>query len=119
MSLQWYNFRQNNSGGSFDSPAINVLVQAPSGGLANALAETVGVYFDGCESGRDCPCCGDRWSSLWDDDTGTEHPTIYGESIPEHLIESRAWETPGIPEVMLVYADGKTQTFYANKENDR
>jgi hypothetical protein len=35
---------------------------AESTSEANTLAEKFArVYFDGVDSGDDCPCCGDRW----------------------------------------------------------
>jgi|TARA_R110000764_G_scaffold56963_2_gene124176 hypothetical protein len=62
----WYDFRQNNSGGYFNGPKY-VLVEADGYEEANAMAEKVGVYFDGT---GDCPRCGPRWSMAteWDDD---------------------------------------------------
>jgi hypothetical protein len=80
--MPYFTFRQNNSGGSFDHEpesgiGIWVFVEAESLAHAMASAERIGLYFNGCESERDCPCCGDRWSEPWDD--GTERPEIYGE----------------------------------------
>ena len=63
----WYHYRQNNTGGNFevdDRVAVNVYVEAVSAERADAIAQTEGVYFDGCSSGRDCSCCGDRWSAI-------------------------------------------------------
>lgn len=83
----FYTFNQNNSGGSFvrDEQAgicEVVIIEADSAQEANDIAETKGIYFDGCHSGYDCPCCGDRWYSKWHDD-GDEVPSIYGEPISE------------------------------------
>ena len=58
MSLKYYRFHQNNSGGAFSAPAINVFIQAESPSQANEIAEKHGVYFD---SSNDCECCGPRW----------------------------------------------------------
>jgi hypothetical protein len=79
--MKWFHYSQNNSGGSFDiDPARgigpHVWVEAPSIAAANAIAQSKGVYFNGCETGQDCPCCGDRWSEPWDDD-GKDVPLIY------------------------------------------
>ena len=57
----FYEFRQNNSGGVFHLPAIQVFIEADSMDEANRIAERNGLYFDGAGSGRDCLCCGDRW----------------------------------------------------------
>tara|TARA_R110000782_G_scaffold102791_2_gene190113 strand:- start:2010 stop:2288 length:279 start_codon:yes stop_codon:yes gene_type:complete len=81
MTLQRYEYDQNNSGGHFnvmswDGPSdrggvylgsyskklTNVYVMAESDEEANDLAERyAGVYFNGCSDGHDCSCCGDRW----------------------------------------------------------
>lgn len=58
----FYEFYQNNSGGWFDTKMPRMLwIQASSLEEACDIAEEHGVYFDGCEYGRDCHCCGDRW----------------------------------------------------------
>lgn len=79
-NLQYYAFRQNNSGGSFDySDTITewVIIQAYSPEDANLRAESIGIYFDGVDLDRDCPCCGDRWvcADRWD---ARDKPEIYG-----------------------------------------
>lgn len=83
--LQWYMFDQNNSGGSFDydkNVSEKVIIQAVDRHHATARAEEIGVYFDGCCSGQDCPCCGDRWYAPWDDDGTDELPLLgnFGEN---------------------------------------
>ena len=70
----FYNFSQNNSGGHFEAPAINVLVEAGSLDVACTriaphvtLCGDSGLYADydvcGC-----CPCCGHRWTKPWNDE---------------------------------------------------
>lgn len=74
--MAWYSYKQNNSGGRVvqnDSVDWYVWIEAESVRVANARAEDVGIYFDG--SG-DCPCCGDRWSSPWEED-GDAEPLYY------------------------------------------
>lgn len=66
----WYEFDQNNSGGCFViEPRIGigprVWIEADSVDQANDRAESLGIYFNGCEDGRDCDCCGDRWWPQW------------------------------------------------------
>ena len=65
--MSFYTFRQNNSGGMFGLPAINVLVEADSANEANDIAELHGVYFDD-DYEVDCECCGQRWyrATEWD-----------------------------------------------------
>ena len=61
---KFYEFRQNNSGGSFnytDDLDRHVYIEATSALEANSIAKNLGVYFDGVRCGMDCSCCGDRW----------------------------------------------------------
>ncbi len=83
---KFYVFHQNNSGGSYeitDDLACEVIIEATSGDDANRRAKKIGIYFDGCESGIDCDCCGDRWYET-DDNEGTDTPRIYGESVLDY-----------------------------------
>lgn len=77
----FYTYRQNNSGGFFiidDEVNVYVIIEAASAAEADSIAQDKGIYFDGCESGMDCSCCGDRWiPATWEDDP-TETPQIYG-----------------------------------------
>lgn len=62
----FYEFRQNNSGGSFNTKMpLYMWIEASSKEEACAIAEEHGVYFDGVDEGMDCPCCGDRWYRPW------------------------------------------------------
>lgn len=86
----FYTFSQNNSGGSFiedDRVTQYVIIEANSADAANALAEVYGLYFNGCDDGRDCPCCGDRWYRTWEGE-GTEHPEIYGKPAADEFQSS-------------------------------
>jgi hypothetical protein len=72
----WYEFHQNNSGGSFYIDGYkgigpNVWIEADSEEAANDIAEGIGIYFDGVEKERDCSCCGDRW-----------YPASHGQEAP-------------------------------------
>jgi hypothetical protein len=85
----FFTYRQNNSFGKFDADdkvAVYVIIEADSAKEADQRAQDwAGIYFNGCDQGIDCPCCGDRWSEAWDDNEGTEEPTIYGEPAQEYL----------------------------------
>jgi hypothetical protein len=83
--MKRYIYNQNNSGGSYDYPEwtgpegiggvfteypryhdnlvpVDIWVMAESADEADELVQKyAGVYFDGCASGLDCECCGDRW----------------------------------------------------------
>jgi len=76
--IKIYEFNQNNSGGSFvvdDKLCHRLLIEAESVDEASDIAENLGVYYNGCESGMDCECCGDRWYRPWNSNT---FPYSYG-----------------------------------------
>jgi len=81
--MAWFHYNQNNSGGSFDFDETagithHVVIEAKNAWLADQRAQFAGIYFDGCDSGRDCSCCGDRWYSAAGED-GDEVPMVYGQ----------------------------------------
>lgn len=87
INTKFYTFSQNNSGGHFrndEEKGIGeyVIIEAISHTHANGLAEDLGIYFDGCQYGSDCPCCGDRWYSVREND-GYDVPSIYGTPVEE------------------------------------
>lgn len=82
----FYTFRQNNSGGSFvqnNKVGIYVIIEADSNKQANNRAEEIGIYFNGCDDGIDCNCCGDRWSRQYEE-KGDIEPKIYDKTIKEY-----------------------------------
>jgi hypothetical protein len=99
---KFFVFNQNNSGGSFDHDAdagigTYVWVEAVDRTHANARAEEIGLYFDGCSDGRDCNCCGDRWSALSRFDEGDAVPRVYGDEwreIAEGEAPTLDWGNP-------------------------
>jgi hypothetical protein len=105
----FYTYSQNNSGGHFqvdDQVTVYVIVEADSAEQADEIAESrAGIYFDGCEQGWDCECCGDRWYRAYD---GSEQPEIYGKD-PE-LCDS-GWVKKGEPYCHIYYADGIVKTY--------
>jgi hypothetical protein len=77
--MKFFEFNQNNSGGSFDCDdklCHRLLIEADNVDEAVDIAEGFGVYFNGCDRGMDCECCGDRWYRPWDDDA-KEFPLAY------------------------------------------
>ena len=60
----FYSYHQNNSGGWFTLPAIDVIIEADSAEEADRIAESKGLYFDGA---GDCDCCGNRWHETYDE----------------------------------------------------
>jgi hypothetical protein len=128
----WYEFRQNNSGGHFDiddDVAPRVLIQAATPSEANARAEQVGIYFDGCRVGMDCDCCGDRWDKAWDaledftvyswKETGAGgRNTVTYDSVFDYAqaVADEGWGGKEKPEVIVYFADGAKIRFYNSKE---
>jgi hypothetical protein len=100
--IKFYNFRQNNSGGHFEHDSFSgigyvVCVQADSEEQAIARAESIGLYWDGCDKGLDCDCCGDRWYSGYPD--AHDEPTLGGKPL------AGGW---GIPSY-IHYLDGTVE----------
>lgn len=103
--MKYFQFDQNNSGGSFQEPAYLVIVEAETPEQACQLAEDIaGLYFDGRSKGIDCDCCGDRWSRPWGD----------GEAIPASYVDKfqLAWKCKNF--VLLV--KGRQKYVLTNKE---
>jgi len=66
MKTKFYEFEQNNSGGSFvvnERICHRIIIEAETEQQAIQKAEQLGCYWNGVEEGLDCPCCGDRWYS--------------------------------------------------------
>lgn len=93
----FYKYRQNNSGGSFGLPAIEVYIEASSPHEADARAEVeTNIYFN---DEYDCPCCGSRWdtASKWD-------------AVEEPSRERSDWASDGVPSFAIYYANGEVET---------
>lgn len=116
MENKFYIFDQNNSGGSFktdDKLCCTLFIEANSSKKANYIARQMGVYFDGCDAGLDCSCCGDRWSKRDDGDSKT-YPLVYSErdritfdgpeQHAQYLSDGFSWTKP---DARIFYADGR------------
>lgn len=82
----FFAFRQNNSGGSFvvdDKVTQFVIIEAKDAKQANSIAESIGIYFDGCEKDIDCSCCGDRWYRT-SDYAAEDKPLLYGKDPSDY-----------------------------------
>lgn len=110
--MNWYEFNQNNSGGSFHVNSYvchRVFIEAETEEAAVEKAEGMGIYFNGCEDDRDCPCCGDRWYRTYD---AVEFPIDFGrdgvfEAMEPYvcfLATKYGWTDP---DIRLYYADGR------------
>ena len=122
-NLRWFEYRQNNSGGSFvsnDEVSHFVFIQAESTDAANKKAEEVGIYFDGCDKGWDCDCCGDRWyPSHGHEDSFVTYQ--YGREPETHdnvrdyaqaTANDDFWSKYGRPAVIVYFADDTVERFY-------
>ena len=90
--MNFFTFRQNNSGGSYavDSErgiGYLVCIEAENAAKACERALKIGLYFDG--SG-DCSCCGNRWSEV-DDDDALPYPGSQGSTLWMH---KSIWDEP-------------------------
>ena len=114
--MNFFEFDQNNSGGSFDVDdkiCHRLFIEAESSEEATEIAESLGCYWDGCAQGIDCNCCGDRWSS---DPDEVELPYTWepfqGDAIEVKTIEEYAqyeadtwgWTSP---DGRIFYKNGK------------
>lgn len=115
---KFYEFRQNNTGGSFviselAGLTVHVIIEADNADEANSIAEKKGIYFDGCYSGNDCPCCGDRWYMVCEDD-GSVKPSVFGDALGENRsINLHRWAPVGM-EICVHYKNGSIQWFGAD-----
>lgn len=107
----FYEYNQNNSGGSFhkdDKVCHRLFIQASDANEADEKAKSLGVYFDGCDAGLDCDCCGDRWYRAY---SGLEFPMDWGSGLVFHNVEEYAqyladeygWTNP---DARIYYEDG-------------
>lgn len=84
---KFYHFRQCNSGGKYHQDSSkgiceNVIIEAESPRQANKRAKDIGIYFNGVAEGKDCPCCGDRWTRFKKNSTdGTDTPQVGNISV--------------------------------------
>lgn len=111
--MAFFDFIQNNSGGTFSFDSRGgisrwVIIEAHSADEANRQAESIGLYFDGW---GDCRCCGDRWHSVHG--KGDAVPSIYGRPFEQIKFGPfplhNKW-MPG-PEGYIHYADGRIVAF--------
>lgn len=120
----FFTYNQNNSGGSFDG-AHYIIIEADSAQSANKFAENyTPIYFNGCDSGRDCSCCGDRWYAAWRDDEGTKKPEIYGHDVSlaltdkDKLVETEAaFLAEGYRDFDIYFKDGTRKQVRFTDEN--
>lgn len=109
--MPWFLYVQNNSGGHFevnDNVCRQVYIEASSINDAEAKAEALGIYYDGCEKGLDCPCCGDRWYGADELKSSTKEL----EELVQELADKYGWT---VPDARLFYADGMVKEIFSSK----
>ena len=78
----------------------------------------MGVYFDGCDIGLDCSCCGDRWSDYADEIDLTELSDRYHmkfektSNYAQYMSDKYGWTTP---DARIFYYDGTVTEIFTNK----
>ena len=87
---------------------VKVIIEASSHYEANGIAENIGIYFDGCENGNDCDCCGDRWYAV-DDNDAQDTPSIDIDEI---------YSNYGMNDYVIHYLDGRKEHFKFGKTKD-
>jgi hypothetical protein len=123
MESRFYEFSQNNSGGSFDIDdklCGCILIEAKDAEDANIIAESIGIYFDGCDSGIDCSCCGDRWQPVdeSDDINLKKVSKSYNEELADmkyyaqFIADKYGWTTPS---TRIFYLSGKVDEIFRTK----
>ena len=82
VNTKYYEFYQNNSGGSYvqnDEVDCLVFIEATSAAEANSKFDSLDN-----DSGNYCDCCGVRWTEAWEED-GHETPYTYsGKPLSEY-----------------------------------
>lgn len=115
----FYEYEQNNPGGSFDYDpergiSVHVIVEADNAEEANRRAESIGLYFGGA---GDCPCCGNRWYKMRSDAAGGDVPSVYGMPVQDvewgwgPFSDGDKWLGPDEPEVFVHFKDGQVQAY--------
>lgn len=103
---KFFHFPQNNSGGTFDFDeedglTHHVVIEAVDAPHANHILERIGGYFNGCSTGQDCDCCGDRWCPVDELDADSE-PRVYGTLVADMKFPYGTW-MPDNKEVAVHY----------------
>lgn len=124
--MGWYEFDQNNSGGSFttnDKLCHRVWIEASTKNEAISKALELGIYFDGCSMGFDCSCCGDRWSEPYG--KATIYPYTYDKTKPlvfnnpedhaQYVANQFGLTTP---DVRLFYKDRRIKEIFSLKKKN-
>lgn len=90
-----------------------MIVEAMNADQTNGIAEGIGIYFNGCDDGRDCDCCGDRWYAASGE--GDDEPMLYGSPVAEFLHFNNSRKVKDKEALVRVfYLDGVIQSYFPN-----
>ena len=116
---KFFKFYQNNSGGSFvvdKKLCRTIIIEAKDDSEANSIAEDLGIYFNGVNSGIDCDCCGDRW---YECNEGDQIIIKKQENLINELqkeADEYGWTSP---ESRIFYKNGKVKEIFSAKVVDK
>lgn len=98
--LGFYRWHQNNSGGSFSEPAINVYIQSPNPFWAEIAADNLGINGNAPY----CECCGPRWPYFPE--------AISADELIESVASDIRYSAGGgrVPTVAVYFTDGRVIT---------
>lgn len=118
----WFHYSQNNSGGYFDFDkerkiTHHMVFEAKDANEANILAEARGLYFDGCDNDRDCPCCGDRWYRAYG--KGDEAPMVYGQTAQQYHDSMRWTDDDTMPMIYVFPLKGEVREYGFKKKKKK
>ncbi len=134
--MSFYKWDQNNSGGSFvvnDRLTHRVVIEADTYKEAEEKAFDMGIYYNGCDMGMDCGCCGDRWHdgeevklpsdySMNDYNDPKNFMKVTGrkeiilntlDEYLQHLTDNYGWESP---DARVFYKDGSVKEFFKEEK---
>lgn len=131
MVMKFFEFSQNNSGGSFkvdDEVCHRVIIEAANAEIATAIATSKGIYFNGVADGVDCDCCGDRWHELWGDDEALDFPKTFKswrsgveevtlnnvEEYAQYMADNYGWTTP---DARIFYSNGEVKEIFTKEKS--
>jgi hypothetical protein len=97
--MNWYEVRQNNSGGYFEEPAVVVYIRAPDHEEAAEM-----LWKSGASNANSCECCGDRWYTTdWPLDDEEKIAQLEAQNIPAQSEFDHRWaQEAGIPVAVIL-----------------
>lgn len=128
QKLKFFEWVQNNSGGSFyvnDKITRRIIIQSKTYEEAEKKAFELGIYYDGCSDGIDCSCCGDRWCEgneigLPKRKGSSRIKSILIKNIHQYcnfIVDNYGW-IKGNPDCRVYFVNGDIHEYYMEPAND-